>query len=386
MRQPRPQLVAYVAAAPDTDAPGRSALLPLARAAAAAPSTVLFATCHRVELYAAERPAQHARLVGAGLHVLEGEAAVRRMVEVAVGLGSAVLAEDQVIHQLRVAVAAARAQAPLDRDLGRALDAALRAGRLARSWRPVGQDGPGRSLADAALARAASLLGPIEGRRVLIVGAGPMGEASVVAARSAGGRVALASPSVAHAPEVAARHGVETWPIDPGLRLEDVDLVVVALAGSWDLGAASRNALARRPLVVDLSMPPAVPVAVRKALGGRLVDIDGLAMPVPTGPLMQRYRSRLDALADRTVAAILADARDRAQAGVGDLARRIEDERRRELDAYLRRRPQLDDETRAVLDEATRELAARLFRVPLERLAQDPSGERRRAAEDLFGS
>jgi glutamyl-tRNA reductase len=386
MRQPRPQLVAYVAAAPDTDAPGRSALLPLARAAAAAPSTVLFATCHRVELYAAERPAQHARLVGAGLHVLEGEAAVRRMVEVAVGLGSAVLAEDQVIHQLRVAVAAARAQAPLDRDLGRALDAALRAGRLARSWRPVGQDGPGRSLADAALARAASLLGPIEGRRVLIVGAGPMGEASVVAARSAGGRVALASPSVAHVREVAARHGVETWPIDPGLRLEDVDLVVVALAGSWDLGAASRNALARRPLVVDLSMPPAVPVAVRKALGGRLVDIDGLAMPVPTGPLMQRYRSRLDALADRTVAAILADARDRAQAGVGDLARRIEDERRRELDAYLRRRPQLDDETRAVLDEATRELAARLFRVPLERLAQDPSGERRRAAEDLFGS
>jgi glutamyl-tRNA reductase len=165
-----------------------------------------------------------------------------------------------------------------------------------------------------------------------------------------------------------------------------VDLVVVALAGSWDLGAASRNALARRPLVVDLSMPPAVPVAVRKALGGRLVDIDGLAMPVPTGPLMQRYRSRLDALADRTVAAILADARDRAQAGVGDLARRIEDERRRELDAYLRRRPQLDDETRAVLDEATRELAARLFRVPLKRLAQDPSGERRRAAEDLFGS
>jgi glutamyl-tRNA reductase len=386
MRDPRPQLVAYVAAAPDTDAPVRSALLPLARAAATARTTVLLATCHRVELYAAERPPDHDRLIGAGFHQLEGEAALRRIVEVAVGLGSAVLAEDQVLHQLRVAVAAARAQAPLDRDLGRALDAALRAGRLARSWRPVGQGGPGRSLADAALLRAASVLGPIEGRRVLVVGAGAMGEASVVATRSAGARVALASPSVAHAREVAARHRIQTWPIDPGPRLEDVDLVVVAMAGSWHLGAASRDALARRALVVDLSMPPAVPTVVRQALGDRLVDIDGLAVPAPTGPLMQRYRSRLDALAERTVALILADVRDRSLAGVGDLARRIEDERRRELEAYIRRRPQLDDETRAVLDEATRALAARLFRVPLERLAQDPSGERRRAAEDLFGS
>ena len=382
----QPRVVAYVGSAPVMDAAQRAAALPVARGIAARAGVVLLSTCHRVELYAASPPAGSEDLVAAGFEQVTGGAAVRRIVHVALGLESAVLAEDQILHQLRSAVGDARRVGRLGPDLGRAVDAGLRAGRLARSWRPAGHAGFGRSLADAAVARATAALGSLADRRILVVGAGPMGEAAVRAGQAAGGRVAVASRSRSHALEVAGRHGVEAWPLDPGPALAEADVIVIALAGPWSVTRRSVEVLTGRPLVVDLSMPPALPDGIRTALGSRLLGIDDLATPASGGPAVERYRARLRELADRTVAAVIDASRSEEATGPARLASRIEDQRRRELEAYLRHRPELDDEARAVLDDATRTVAARLFRVPLERLAQDPDGERRRAVEELFGA
>jgi len=67
-------------------------------------------TCHRVEAYAVihEGEAADARQIPEGGRLHVDEAVVRHAIAVAVGRDSVVVGEDQVLHQLREAVAAAR--------------------------------------------------------------------------------------------------------------------------------------------------------------------------------------------------------------------------------------------------------------------------------------
>ena len=387
---PRLRVTAYVAAAPDVDADHRADLLPLVEEVAASSGRVLLATCHRVELYIEDgarlAARDEARLEGAGLRRLIGIDAARQVVSVALGLRSAVLAEDQIIHQLRSATARSRHLGPLGADLDLLLDVALRAGRIGRSWRPAQAPGETRSLADAAIERILDVHGSLRDRTILVVGAGRMGEAAVVGALRHGARAVLTSPSVAHARSLAEHHGSTAWPLDPGPRLAEVDAVVVALAGPWRIERSTELLLAERSVVVDLSMPPALSPTVRRLLAGRLIDIDALARPGTAGVVAAHYQERLERLAERTLAGYVEVVTARDRSGADRLAERIERQRAQEVAAYLHRRPDLDLDARRHLDAVTRDLAARLFRVPLQRLGDDPDGRRRRAADDLFGA
>ena len=75
------------------------------------PEWILLSTCHRVELYGfGARPDLHA-----SLQVEAGEEAVRHLIRVATGLESAIVGEDEVLHQVREALGQARASRAVDR-------------------------------------------------------------------------------------------------------------------------------------------------------------------------------------------------------------------------------------------------------------------------------
>ncbi len=385
-----PRMTALLAAAPVVPATQRTTLLPIAKEVAGRPGAVLVATCHRVELLldavaanALDPRVERAFLDGGGRRS-EGLDATRHVIDLALGLESAVLGEDQILHQLRRSVGATRERGPLDTDLGTVLDAALRAGRLGRSWRPI-QAGRPVSLADVAVRSIASVLGSLRGRRVLVVGSGEMGRSAVRSALASGATVLLASPTPARTEMLAAQLRVDPWPIDPGARIREVDAVVIALRGPWALGSEGVEALVERAAVVDLSMPSAVPEAARERLGDRLVDIDALGHPIDDDREMRRYRARLARLAARTLDEVSVALDRRNASAAAELADRIERQRASELEAWLRRRPELHPDARRELDALSRELSARLFRQPLARLADDPDGRRRRAAHELFG-
>lgn len=388
---PEPHLTAFVAAAPAVDAAARAALSPVVERIAAGPGRLVVATCHRVELYVdGSRPLDRDAVLAleqAGIRTLRGRAAAARLIELTVGLHSAVLAEDQLIHQVRTAAAGARRAGTLGPDLDRLVDMALRAGRTGRSWRPSdGTSAAPRSLADAALDRVVTDRGALAGGAVLVVGSGSMGDALVRGALARGLRPVVASRTSAHAQSLADRHGRPAWPLDPGERLATVDAVIVALSGPWQMAATTEASLARVPVVVDLSMPPSVPARARAGLGTRLIDIDALAATLDDDAARSRYRRRLIQLAGETLDAYLATLADRSRSGAAGLALRIERQRADAVASYLRQRPDLDPLAQEHLETLTRTITARLFRVPLERLASDPDGRRRRAAEDLFGS
>jgi glutamyl-tRNA reductase len=402
--EPIAPIAAYLLVAPDASTEVRAAAGPAAERLATEAGGIVVATCHRVEVYlplgaavdgagGSAHPAasEAARdLERAGARRLDGEAAAGHAISLTLGLESAVLAEDQLLHQVRTSVTAARAGGALSPELGGLFELALRAGRTARSWRP---ERP-RSLADLALERVGAALGGVIGRRLLIVGAGEMGRLTAVAAVRAGAEAVVSSPRAAHAASLAGAVGATTVPFDPAPADLAVDAVVVALAGPWTMSADARDALASVAVVVDLSMPAALAADLVVALGSRHLGLDELAAgegseawrPALMDGSTGRYRARLESLRDRTLATYLdrLTARD-AAAVAGALAERVERERAAELDALWRRLPHLPPTERAAIEGMTRHLARRLFRAPLERLGSDPDGRRRRAAEELFG-
>lgn len=352
------------------------------------PDGILLETCHRVELLASPATVRAVAGFVPAARVLDGPATVGHVVRLAVGLESAVVGEDQVLHQLRAATRAARAARRLDPALDRLLDVALRAGRRARSWLPARRP----TLADAALDRAfaAGVDGSIGERHravdatVLVVGAGSMGRLVAAAAHARGHRLIVASRTPARAAALAAAHGAAPVAFDPGPELlRDVAAIVGALSGPWPLTTASRHAIAGGTArVVDLSSPPALPADVASALGARLVTIDDLAgAPVVDEPL----RTRLEALVAATASdfgAWAARGDDRSLAAA--LVDRAADVRSAELAALWRRMPDLDPGVRAEIERMASDLTGRLLRDPLERLGDDADGGRARVARELF--
>jgi glutamyl-tRNA reductase len=345
------------------------------------PDGILLETCHRVEFYMVRGGGSRgfeAMLPTRG-GLLAGEEAARHAIAVAVGVDSVVVGEDQLLHQLRTSIATARRDGRLDPVLDRLFSLALRSGRRARSWR----QGPARSLADVALAAIQRRVGPLYGRRALVVGAGEMARLAVGAATAAGAEVSVASRTASHADALARRTGAATAPFDPGPLAGDLAGAIVALRGPWPIGSATIELLAGgSAVVVDLSVPPAVSADLVRRLDGRFVSADALAAeegdPNPG-------HSRLQELIDATLAEFsdwLAGRRGRTAAAA--LAARAEEQRRAELDELWRRLPGLDPEVRGMIEAMSRHLAGRLLREPLDRLGRDADGRAARAARDLF--
>ncbi len=341
-------------------------------------------TCHRVEAYLenADNADRLAPALPDGGRVLTGEQAVHHAMTVAVGRDSVVVGEDQILHQLRASVDAARSAGTLNPALERLFALALQTGRRARSWR----QGPARSLADVALASIEQQVGAIRGRDILVVGAGKMGRLAARAAVAAGATIAVANRSADGAGALAASTGARIEAFDPEARIGGFAGVVVALAGPWSIGSATIDALVgSATVVVDLSVPAAVPVPVGEILGERLITADALAL-AEIGPSAQDgSAARLDALVERSTAEDIAwlqghDGRAAAQA----LMERADRERKAELASLWRRFPNLEPEARDAIEGMTRHLADRLLREPLERLGRDGDGRDGRAIRDIF--
>jgi glutamyl-tRNA reductase len=341
-------------------------------------------TCHRVEAYFGnlDNAARLAAVLPAGGWVLTGAQAVHHAMTVAVGRDSVVVGEDQILHQLRTSVGAARAAGTLDSALERLFALALQAGRRARSWR----QGPARSLADVALASIEQQAGAIRGRDVLVVGAGKMGRLAARAAVAAGASVAVANRSADGAEALGASTGARIEAFDPEARSGRFAGIIVALAGPWPIGPATIDALAgSTTVVVDLSVPAAVPAELAQILATRLMTADALALADIHPSALEGSAARLDALVERSTAEFATwlqgrDGRSAAEA----LVQHADREREAELAELWGRLPDLEPAARVAIEGMTRHLAMRLLRAPLERLGRDADGRDGRAIRDIF--
>jgi glutamyl-tRNA reductase len=348
---------------------------------------LVLGTCHRVEGYlVCPDESTRARLVAIlpdGGSAKTGDAAIRHAIAVAVGRDSVVVGEDQVLHQLRSSVDEARKTGGLDPALERLFALALRAGRRARSWR----QGPQRSLADVALSAVDRQVGSLIGRGVLVVGAGRMGGLAARAAVAAGAAVSVANRSADAAQSLARMTGSRTEEFDPGPRAGAFAGIIVALGGPWSISAATIEGLAASPtVVVDLSVPTALPEPAIRALGSRFLSADALALAGEgAASADEGFRRRVDGLVDLTAAEFFDWLNGRAGRATAEvLVGHADREREAELAALWRRLPDLEPEARAAIEGMTRHLASRILQAPLERLGRDADGRDAKAVRDIF--
>jgi glutamyl-tRNA reductase len=258
---------------------------------------VVLATCNRVEVYA-DTDGFHAgvdavtdllaRLSGVPLDDLKRHLyvhweaqAVLHLFEVACGLDSMVVGESQILGQLRRAYAAAR-DGGAGPTLHELFQKALKVGKRAHS--ETGIDQAGRSLVTVGLERAVTAVGPLDGRTVLVVGAGSMGSLAGVTLRRAGaGEVVVANRTAANAERLAATlqgRGIGLEQLEQALVEADVVVSSTGATGvvvPLEVVARAVEARGGRPLaVLDLALPRDIDPAVRALPGVTLVDLESL--------------------------------------------------------------------------------------------------------------
>jgi glutamyl-tRNA reductase len=251
---------------------------------------VCLSTCNRTELYLAdesggdaERRAEAALLaleadLGPALYRLSDEAAALHLFRVAAGLDSMVPGEGEILGQVRAAYDAG-ATGPI---LDRLFRQALHAGRKARVETAIGESPASVSSAAAALAE--QVFGDLRGRKILVIGAGKVGDLAARNLLSRGADIAwIANRTADRAAELAARFGGEALTLERAEeQLVDADVVVSSTGASgWVLERAqverALHARKGRPLfLIDLAVPRDLDPSIHELDGCYLYDIDDL--------------------------------------------------------------------------------------------------------------
>src|SRR5581483_5388612 len=118
------------------------------------------------------------------LYTLLGREAVEHLFRVSTGLDSMLIGEAEILGQVKEAYAAAREANSAGEVLHKLLREAMSAGKAARTQTRIGEESP--SVATAAIDLAKARLGSLEGRSVLVVGAGKMGSIAAKRFRAEG--------------------------------------------------------------------------------------------------------------------------------------------------------------------------------------------------------
>jgi glutamyl-tRNA reductase len=377
-------VLALIAHARGVPSAAREAFAAQCEALAAHDAIIVIHTCHRVELYVALGAFGDGtlpRLPAGGLR-LEDAAAARHLITVACGLKSAVLGEDQILHQVRESYARRHAARPLDPVLDRLFQVALNAGRRAHGWFA----GAPRSLGDVALDEIERATGSLVDQSVLIVGAGSMSRLSAQAAARRGARVTITNRTAERALALASNIGGKAVAADSDGTLGPFVGAVVAVSGMWAAHPQdSASLVANGTTVVDLSSPPALSAALQTQLGKHFVCIDDLAWG-PQVELADGLRGRLEKLVTESGSEYCRwlRARDYLPA-IQAMTEAAEARRQSELAWLARRLPNMSEQDRALIDQMSHRLVGGILHAPKSALRLDESGELGRAAWELFG-
>ncbi len=246
-------------------------------------NAVCLSTCNRTELYVdgVDERAAIAALenlagepLGGVLYRLHEEAAALHLFRVAAGLDSLIPGEGEILGQVRSAFEASSPGPLLDRVFRQALGV----GKRVRSETAIGESPA--SVSSAAAALAAQVFGDLKGRRVLLIGAGRIGELAAANLATRGAEIAfVANRTVENARELARRFGGEAVALsDVAAHLGEIDVVVSSTsAPETVVHAGDVPARRRTPLFfIDIAVPRDLDAAIARLDGCFLYDIDDL--------------------------------------------------------------------------------------------------------------
>lgn len=360
---------------------------------------VLLSTCNRTEIYVkatlfhpgiddvrhflAETAGLDPDALAELLYTFHDDAAVTHLFAVAAGLDSMIIGEHEILGQVREAWRAAEGEGTVGPLLSRTFRQAIEVGKRARTETEISRHAV--SISSAAVTLATERLGTLDGRRVLIIGAGDVGQRMAVALNGAGaGEVVIANRTLERAEALAARVGGRAIGLtDVPTALAHADVVLSSTAAEHVIveRSAIEEAMRRRDdramLVVDVAVPRDIDPGVAQVFGVTLLDIDALRALGEQS--LQQRRAEIGRVRE-----IIADELERYRSErsarevaplVTALRQRVEELRTSELERIAGDRG-ADPALRATLDAVTRGLVNKLLHEPTVRL-KDAAGTAR---------
>ncbi len=357
---------------------------------------VILSTCNRTEIYASVHrfhPAIEAMRrflsdtsgvgqdkIASGMYTYYDEEAARHLYNVASGIDSMVVGEPQILGQVRESFRVAKEEGTVRRMLHQLFQRALYVGKRARTDTAIARHVV--SLPQAGARVAADLAGGLEGKRVVVIGAGRMSELAARAVLEGGCTdIVIANRSVDRAEALGAELG------GGGVGLDVLDEVllgadVLISATSSEGHVVERNTLerasrVRRLIVVDLALPRDIDPDARSLDNVELRDIEDLRSVVDANAELRKAElPKVHGIVDVAVEDFSAWERSLALGpaieGLRSWAERIRSEE------VVRLSRGADAEEAAKIDRATKSLVNKLLHSPIVRmrdLVRDKDGQ-----------
>ena len=371
---------------------------------------VIISTCNRTELYFVAEPGQANRetalkllagATGANMERLDKHAyfyqheeAVQHLHRVASGLDSMMFGESEILGQVRSAFQASYEAGLCNAILSRLFHSTIHTARRVQGETFLGRHD--RNIAWGVLALAQHVLGDVEGRQVLIVGAGEAGAMTArTLVRHGTHKVVIANRTYRRGATLAEHLGVSAIHFNHVPEaIAETDIVIcasgspTALIQRETLEGAMETRYGRPLLLIDISVPRNIDPSVRDMRGVHLYDIDDLRSMCPAGPEEQAQETgRAQAILDDESERFLAWWRSlQAVPTISALRQRVEKARQQELKKTLRHFPNFDDNEKEWLEALTRALVNKVLHDPITRLkAHGEDQDYLAVTQEIFG-
>jgi glutamyl-tRNA reductase len=364
-----------------------------------AAESVVLSTCNRSEIYVASGDPTRARqelvdflgqyhqlprdVFVPHLFFYDDAEAARHLFRVAAGLDSLVVGEPQILGQVKDAFQAAAQRQCTGPLLGKVFEWAFGVGKRVRTETTLGEGAVSVSYAAVALAR--KIFGRLQGRRVLVIGAGEISTLTAQHLRSHGvAEIAITSRTAAHAEALAAAVEGQAVPWSEMMpALSKADIVITATGSQRPILTRAHIEMVtgrKRPdplFIIDIAVPRDVESDVGDIEQVFLYNVDDLQGIVEEN-LSRRGAeiARAEAIVSEELARFTAWQRSRAAIPtVVALRQRFDAIRRAELQRLEGKLSALPPEARARVDEVTRLIVEKLLIEPTEQLKALPDEE-----------
>ncbi len=365
-----------------------------------ATESVVLSTCNRSEIYVASDDPVRARaeLVSfledyhqlapeaflPHLFVKEDAAAVGHLFRVAAGLDSLVVGEPQVLGQVKDAYQTAQERRCAGPLLSKVFNWSFGVGKRVRSETAIGEGAVSVSFAAVALAK--KIFDRLQGRRVLVVGAGEISTLTAQHLRAQGvGDIIITSRNPMHAQALASTVAGVAVPWDQmKASLASADIVITATGSQrpiitrQHLEATPGGRRRSSPLfIIDIAVPRDVATEVADIEQVFLYNVDDLQSVVDEN-LSRRAAevSKAEHIVAEELARYTSWHRSRgAVPTVVALRQRFDAIRRAELERLEHKLAGLPPESKGRVDEITRLIVEKLLLEPTEQLKALPDEE-----------
>ena len=321
------------------------------------------------------------------LYVHYEDEAIRHLFSVTCGLDSAVVGENEIQHQVKVAWKKAQEENTCGPIINAAFRRALEVGKRVRTQTGLSKNTP--SIARAVVDMAAEHLNGLQAKKVLLLGAGEMGEGMATSLYENDiGEIIFANRNLDNARKLASTSGSKAIAIEEIPKyLNEVDLFISSTAAPEALFNSEQllNEPDRKDqknlLIIDIAIPRDIDPAVADVTGVTLLDMDNLRdfaepsrvqretdLVIVRKVISEETNRFLDQQSARKVAPLITEFRDSA-----------EEIRQIELKRFEARLANLSDDQRNAIESLTQGILGKILHDPtvsLNEAAGSPRGER----------